>query len=176
MFINEYQISWNFIYFSNLSTTVKTRPRLLSIYVIDRALVALVPGSPVVKHYGGRGFESYSVHIHSHKSSGLKLITLAISCMLKGPDILSASATKKQTFLIFIRVSWLICRGGQTSVASPEWTPANSTCSETAKLSTSPSQATASTSISCKQNYPQWELVNQESAGKIETRLKPCSE
>ena len=42
--------------------------------------------------------------------------------------------------------------GGSTMVASPECTPAFSTCSDTAMASTSPSQATASTSISWNYN------------------------
>ena len=78
----------------------------------------------------------------------LKHFTLAMSCILNGPEIFNASAIRIETCLSLARVSSLICLGGQTRVASPECTPANSTCSDTAMLSTSPSAATASISIS----------------------------
>lgn len=53
-----------------------------------------------------------------------------------------------QMEVILARVSELRSCGGVTSVASPEWTPAFSTCSLTAMHTSSPSAATASTSIS----------------------------
>jgi hypothetical protein len=71
------------------------------------------------------------------------------NCRLKGPAIRSARAR--------VRPISLTCRtrccsrssAGNTRVASPEWTPAFSTCSDTAHTTRSPSLATASSSISC---------------------------
>ena len=59
-------------------------------------------------------------------------LSLAISCMLNGPDMLSMRATSRAIFLMRRIVSTYIFCGGNTIVASPEWTPANSTCSEMA--------------------------------------------
>lgn len=75
-------------------------------------------------------------------------LTLAISCILKGPVTIKACPMSKQILRIFLSVSSFRSCGGRTMVASPECTPAFSTCSETAMTTTSPSQATASTSIS----------------------------
>ena len=72
-----------------------------------------------------------------------------MSCMLKGPDTSNDIAIARQMVWILINVSVLRSWGGVTKVASPEWTPAFSTCSDTAMHSNSPSCATASTSISC---------------------------
>ena len=58
--------------------------------------------------------------------------TLAINCKLNGPDICNALATEKQIPWIFSIVLSLRSCGGVTKVASPEWTPAFSTCSEIA--------------------------------------------
>ena len=44
----------------------------------------------------------------------------------------SIRATSRAIFLIRRIVSTYIFCGGKTIVASPEWTPANSTCSEMA--------------------------------------------
>ena len=75
-------------------------------------------------------------------------LTLAINCMLKGPVTINAWPISKQILRIFLSVSSFRSCGGRTIVASPECTPAFSTCSEMAMITTSPSQATASTSIS----------------------------
>lgn len=76
--------------------------------------------------------------------------TLAISCMLKGPFTSRARAIAATMEVILARVSELRSCGGVTSVASPECTPAFSTCSLTAMQTSAPSAATASTSISCR--------------------------
>ena len=75
-------------------------------------------------------------------------LSLARNCMLNGPEILSALAIFLEIFLILLMVSMYNFCGGKTMVASPEWTPANSTCSEMAYATISPLAATASTSIS----------------------------
>ena len=72
----------------------------------------------------------------------------ARNCMLNGPVIFSADATSRAIFLILRIVSMYRRCGGSTSVASPECTPAFSTCSEMAHRTISPSSATASTSTS----------------------------
>ena len=92
---------------------------------------------------------SISKWLQSMMCMGSKfLLTLAMSCMLKGPDTSRARPIAQQMSLIFCSVSSLRSWGGVTSEASPECTPAFSTCSDTAIHSTSPSDATASTSIS----------------------------
>lgn len=75
--------------------------------------------------------------------------TFAMSCILKGPLTSRALPMEQQITFIFANVSSFKSCGGVTRVASPEWTPAFSTCSQTAIQITSPSEATASTSISC---------------------------
>ena len=92
------------------------------------------------------------------KSSGIPMAllrttwvhTLAMSCRLNGPVTSRAWPMAQQMTRILARVSSFRSWGGVTSVASPEWTPAFSTCSDTAIQMTSPSAATASTSISCR--------------------------
>ena len=76
-------------------------------------------------------------------------LTLAMSWRLKGPVTARARPMAQQMALILASVSSFRSWGGVTSVASPECTPAFSTCSDTAMHTTSPSLATASTSISC---------------------------
>ena len=73
---------------------------------------------------------------------------LARYWMLKGPEMLSSFAIVLLMRLMRRAVSIYIFWAGNTSVASPEWTPANSTCSEIAYSMTSPLRATASNSIS----------------------------
>ena len=129
----------------------------------------------------GKDLETRRLHSITFNS-----LSLAISCMLKGPDTPRARPIFRVISLIFSKVSSLMslshigkcdhivsryhlallhkskpvnriyitfnqkCNylGGVTRVASPEWTPAFSTCSDTAMQTTSPPAATASTSIS----------------------------
>lgn len=77
-------------------------------------------------------------------------LTLAMSCRLNGPVTCSSCPMACTIILMVSIVFWLRSCGGVTRVASPEWTPAFSTCSDTAMAITTPSQATASTSISCR--------------------------
>mmetsp|Transcript_68195 Transcript_68195/g.162794 ORF Transcript_68195/g.162794 Transcript_68195/m.162794 type:complete len:236 (+) Transcript_68195:2966-3673(+) len=72
----------------------------------------------------------------------------AISCMLKGPEMKSAWATAVMMSRTPSRVASVRSWAGETMVASPECTPAFSTCSEITHATTLPSFATASTSIS----------------------------
>ncbi len=85
------------------------------------------------------------------KKNKIMKITLAMSCRLKGPVTWSSRPIAWTIILMRSMVFWLMSWGGVTSVASPECTPAFSTCSDTAMAMTTPSQATASTSISWHQ-------------------------
>eukprot|EP00001_Collodictyon_triciliatum_P085575 15112_3 len=76
----------------------------------------------------------------------LRSLLLAKYWILKGPEMLRALAI----FLVVILTLRMVSTrfwAGRTSVASPEWTPAFSTCSEMATR-ISPLRATASISIS----------------------------
>ena len=79
----------------------------------------------------------------SSPSAGFLMI-----CILKGPEILKALATFWAMTFNLARSFGSNENGGRTKVASPEWTPAFSTCSETAWINSFPSWATASISIS----------------------------
>merc|ERR1719354_30176 len=92
-----------------------------------------------------KGNDLETLRLHSMTLSSL---SLAISCMFMGPETIKALAIALVIWRIFVKVSALISLGGVTSVASPECTPAFSTCSQTAIQTISPLQATASTSIS----------------------------
>ena len=59
----------------------------------------------------------------------LMSLSRARNCMLNGPLILSLDAISREIFLIRLTVSTYSFCGGNSMVASPEWTPANSTCS-----------------------------------------------
>lgn len=96
--------------------------------------------------YKRRTSISLKQYLHERK---LQTLTLAMSCRLKGPVTCSSWPMAWTISLICSVVFWLMSWGGVTSVASPEWTPAFSTCSDTAIAITTPSHATASTSISC---------------------------
>ena len=72
----------------------------------------------------------------------------AMYWMLKGPVISSAFAILLEIDFICRIVSKYVRCGGSTSVASPEWTPAFSTCSDMADTRISPRFATPSNSIS----------------------------
>ena len=74
--------------------------------------------------------------------------SLARNWILKGPLMRRAPAIFLAIFLIRLAVSTYSFCGGNCMVASPECTPAYSTCSEIAYARTSPSSATASNSIS----------------------------
>ena len=90
----------------------------------------------------------HSMTLSSSSSRGPEAGFLMI-CMLNGPEISKAFATfSAMTLRRLISVS-ASEKGGKTRVASPEWTPAFSTCSETACTRSLPLYATASTSISC---------------------------
>mmetsp|Transcript_2994 Transcript_2994/g.6274 ORF Transcript_2994/g.6274 Transcript_2994/m.6274 type:complete len:208 (-) Transcript_2994:1868-2491(-) len=92
-----------------------------------------------------KGHEREARRLHSMT---LMAPSLAMSCMLKGPVIWSASASLCVIFSTPATVSAESVCGGSMSVASPECTPAFSTCSEIALMRTLPLCATASTSIS----------------------------
>ena len=76
------------------------------------------------------------------------MLPLARNWILKGPEILSSLAMAREIFLIRRAVAKEICWAGNTIVASPECTPAYSTCSLMAYSTISPFCATASNSIS----------------------------
>ena len=88
----------------------------------------------------------HSITLRSTVPSGF---TLRMICMLYGPLISNARASFWAISLSRARSSSPSEKGGSTSVASPECTPAFSTCSETAWRSISPLYETASMSISC---------------------------
>mmetsp|Transcript_8537 Transcript_8537/g.29102 ORF Transcript_8537/g.29102 Transcript_8537/m.29102 type:complete len:217 (+) Transcript_8537:841-1491(+) len=73
---------------------------------------------------------------------------LTMSCMLKGPVIWREAHTLAATSSILASSASVRLWGGSMSVASPECTPAFSTCSMTARRSSLPSLPTPSTSIS----------------------------
>ena len=76
----------------------------------------------------------------------------AMSWKLNGPEMFRALATRApMSRARYCRYGDSVC-GGNTNVASPEWTPACSTCSDTACARTTPLRATPSNSIS-------WALV-----------------
>ena len=75
-------------------------------------------------------------------------LSLAMNCMLKGPDTCSCLAILRAAASILRTVTWSRSCAGRMSVASPECTPAFSTCSEMASAMISPSCATASRSTS----------------------------
>mmetsp|Transcript_57718 Transcript_57718/g.132522 ORF Transcript_57718/g.132522 Transcript_57718/m.132522 type:complete len:224 (-) Transcript_57718:3598-4269(-) len=113
-----------------------------SVPIIARVAV-WIKLTPVTLDEKGHDREARRLH-----SMTLIAPSLAISCMLKGPVICSASASLcvvASTSAISSAES--VC-GGSINVASPECTPAFSTCSEMALTSTLPFCATASTSIS----------------------------
>mmetsp|Transcript_10101 Transcript_10101/g.29762 ORF Transcript_10101/g.29762 Transcript_10101/m.29762 type:complete len:225 (-) Transcript_10101:1935-2609(-) len=74
--------------------------------------------------------------------------SLTMSCMLKGPVISSAPQTVRATSSILASSAGVRPWGGSMSVASPECTPAFSTCSMTARARSLPLSPTPSTSIS----------------------------
>eukprot|EP00732_Lithocolla_globosa_P000992 Lithocolla_globosa_v1_NODE_410_length_4127_cov_7.757859.p3 type:complete len:104 gc:universal NODE_410_length_4127_cov_7.757859:1156-845(-) len=78
----------------------------------------------------------------------LMSLFFAMNWMLNGPVTLSASAIMLPAASIFPTVCGARSWGGSTSVASPECTPAFSTCSEITCRTTLPWTATASYSIS----------------------------
>ncbi|KAH3688091.1 hypothetical protein WICPIJ_000933 [Wickerhamomyces pijperi] len=80
--------------------------------------------------------------------SGFPSTSALMICMLNGPVMFQASATLSVISLIRAITCGVRFCGGRTKVASPEWIPAFSTCSETACTMTLPWLATASTSIS----------------------------
>lgn len=90
---------------------------------------------------------------HFMKNNFQKMHTFAISWILNGPLILKASPIFTTIRVISLIVASFKSWGGVTKVASPEWTPAFSTCSLIAIHSTRPSAATASTSISWKKKF-----------------------
>ena len=91
------------------------------------------------------GKEREALRLHSMT---LTSRPLARNCMLNGPEMFSSLAMARLIFFICLTVAKLICCAGNTMVASPECTPAYSTCSEMAYSTTSPFCATASNSIS----------------------------
>mmetsp|Transcript_179 Transcript_179/g.289 ORF Transcript_179/g.289 Transcript_179/m.289 type:complete len:216 (-) Transcript_179:493-1140(-) len=92
-----------------------------------------------------KGKEREARRLHSMT---LTAPSLAMSCMLNGPLTCSAAAILCViASTSFTSASVSVC-GGSMSVASPECTPAFSTCSETVCISRRPPCATASTSIS----------------------------
>ncbi len=75
-------------------------------------------------------------------------LSVANNWILKGPEIRSADAIcEAMRFTARTVCTYSFC-AGSTRVASPECTPAFSTCSEMAKFNTVPFCATASNSIS----------------------------
>lgn len=62
----------------------------------------------------------------------LILFFLYKNCILNGPDILNLLAIFFEIIFIFFIVFNERFWGGYTNVASPEWTPAYSICSEIA--------------------------------------------
>mmetsp|Transcript_26071 Transcript_26071/g.70513 ORF Transcript_26071/g.70513 Transcript_26071/m.70513 type:complete len:225 (+) Transcript_26071:583-1257(+) len=74
--------------------------------------------------------------------------SLTMSCMLKGPVMSRAAQIFSATTSICSSSSDVSVRGGSIRVASPECTPAFSTCSMTARARSLPPWPTPSTSIS----------------------------
>ena len=91
------------------------------------------------------GNEREARRLHSMTNMSL---SRAIYWILNGPLMWSAWAICRLILLILLTVSTYNFWGGNWIVASPEWTPAYSICSEMAYASISPLRATASISIS----------------------------
>eukprot|EP00967_Tisochrysis_lutea_P103562 scaffold156435_cov24-Tisochrysis_lutea.AAC.1 len=105
------------------------------------ALVAVsMKFTPITLDENGHEREARRLH-----SITLTSPSLAMSCMLKGPVIFSAAASFSVISSTFLMSASSSVWGGSMSDASPECTPAFSTCSEIALSSTLPSLATAST-------------------------------
>ena len=99
------------------------------------ALVAmsmkLVPRTLLTK---GKERDARKLHSMTFNADGAVPVgsSALIICMLNGPVIVHAFATFSAISFTRAMISGSRFAGGSTSVASPEWTPAASTCSLTA--------------------------------------------
>mmetsp|Transcript_32053 Transcript_32053/g.83929 ORF Transcript_32053/g.83929 Transcript_32053/m.83929 type:complete len:220 (-) Transcript_32053:313-972(-) len=118
------------------------------------------------RHLDEKGKERDARRLHSIT---LTAPSLAMSCMLKGPVTSRALAILCVISSICLSASAAIVCGGRISVASPECTPAFSTCSEMVCSSTRPSCATASTSISRPSS------MNLETTTGLSPEISPAS-
>ncbi len=101
-------------------------------------------------------------------------LSFARNCMLNGPDMFSSSEILLLIFFILLIVSMYSFCAGNTIVASPECTPANSMCSDIAYAIISPLFATASISSSFA-----FSMNSETTTGyffeTFEARLRNCS-